>query len=96
MFETSVVRVRAVAAQRRFGVLAASVGAHSIVAIGIVLPSVSSVHFPAQAPSEIRLFRPVGSVQVPPPLGTPNANPKTGDSSDHAGTSKQWATDDCP
>jgi protein TonB len=76
MFETSVVRVRAAAAPRRFGLLSASVGFHSLVIIAAVAMTVASVDFPKKAPNEFTLFRPVAAPALPPALGAPHAVPK--------------------
>jgi protein TonB len=76
MFETSVVRVRAGAAPRRVGLLTASIAVHSLVIIGAIAVTVSSVDFPKKAPNEMLLFRPVAAISIPPALGTPHPAPR--------------------
>ena len=71
MFETSVIRVRVAAAPRRIGLLTASIAFHSLVIVGAVVMTLSSVSFPKKAPAEMDLFRPVPPVSLPPALGTP-------------------------
>ena len=69
MFETSVVRDR-VLARRRYGLLTASVVAHTLVVAGVVTASLSSVSFPRRAPNEMMTFNPIPAVSIPPPLGS--------------------------
>ena len=76
MFETSVVRVRAAAAPRRVGLLTASIAVHSLIIIAAVAVTVSSVEFPTRAPNEMRLFRPIAAISIPPALGTPHTAPR--------------------
>lgn len=76
MFETSVVRVRAAAAPRRFGLLSASIAFHSLVVVGAVVMTVSSVDFPRKAPNEMEIFRPLVQLSIPPALGVPHAAPR--------------------
>jgi TonB family protein len=72
MFETSVVKAR-VAAQRRVGVFAASIVAHTVVVTGIVAASISATSFPKNAPNEMARWMPVVTPDVPLPRGNPNA-----------------------
>jgi len=72
MFETSVVRVQARAADRRLGLLTISVVAHAAIIIAIVAAGLASVKMPNQAP--LQMTMPV-FMHVPPALGTPNARP---------------------
>jgi len=73
MFETSVVKER-VAPQRRVGVFAASIAAHTVVIAGVVAASISSVSFPKAAPMETIPLILVAAPEVPPlPRGNPNA-----------------------
>ena len=69
MFDTSLVRPRAVAAPRRVALLSASIAIHSAVAFAIVVTTVASVEFPEGAPRQMDVFRPVAGVSLPPPLG---------------------------
>ena len=71
MFETSVVRER-VAPQRRAGVFAASIAAHTVVIAGVVAASISNVSFPKSAPNEIL---PLVSIAPPPEMPMPRGNP---------------------
>ena len=73
MFETSVVRARAVAAGGRASLLTISVAAHSMAVIGAVVLSVASTEFPRVAPDEFVRVPEFVPVTVPPPLGSPNA-----------------------
>lgn len=74
MFETSVVRVQAKAAERRFGLLSVSLAAHAAAIIGVLAASVASVRLPDRAPNQMEMLR-IGFV---PPLqgGSPNGGPK--------------------
>ena len=69
MFDTSLIRPRAVAAPRRLALLTASIVVHSLVALAIVVTTVASVEFPAAAPRQLDVYRPVGGVTIPPALG---------------------------
>jgi periplasmic protein TonB len=71
MFETSVVRERVVA-QRRAGVFAASIAAHTFVIAGVVAASIGSVSFPKAAPNETLPFIAVPPPDLPLPRGNPN------------------------
>src|SRR5437763_4890842 len=73
MFETSMVRVQARAADRRLGLLTVSVGAHVAIIAGVVAAGLTSVRLPDRAPNQWTI--PV--VPAPPPaLGTPDARPR--------------------
>jgi protein TonB len=72
MFETSVVRAQAQAAQGRYRLLTASIVAHSAVIVGAVVVSIASVEFPAAAPKEYARVEYLTPVRIPPPLGNPN------------------------
>jgi len=72
MFETSVVRVQARAADRRLGLLTLSVIAHAAIIIAVVAAGLASVSMPNQAPPQMTI--PVFD-RVPPALGTPDAKP---------------------
>jgi protein TonB len=63
MFETSVVKARAVAAERRVGLLSASIFAHSFIGVALIVSSLSATNFPTHAPNQLELFR---AVQIPP------------------------------
>lgn len=78
MFETSVIHAQARAARGRFGLLTASIVAHTAVVFGAVAVSIASVDFPAVAPDEYRVAPVFVPVRIPPPLGNPNggAQPK--------------------
>jgi protein TonB len=68
MFETSHVATR-VAAQRRYGLLTASITIHSAVVMAFVFGTLSSLTFPTHPPSELpRYLEPI-RVTIPPPLG---------------------------
>jgi protein TonB len=72
MFETSVIRAEAKAATSRVSLLSASVFAHTAIVVGAVAMSIASVDFPAVAPDEYSRAPIFATVQIPPPLGTPN------------------------
>ena len=72
MFETSVVKAR-VAAQRRFGVFAASVIGHTVVVTGSLVASIASTSFPKNAPNEMARWIPVVTPDMPLPRGNPDA-----------------------
>jgi TonB family protein len=72
MFETSVVHAQAKAATGRFSLLSVSVIAHTAIVIGAVAVSIASVDFPAIAPDEYSRAPVFATVQIPPPLGTPD------------------------
>lgn len=63
MFETSVIQVREVAAERRFGLLSASIAAHSFVVVALIAASLSATNFPTRAPNQFELFR---AAEIPP------------------------------
>jgi protein TonB len=68
MFETSHVASR-VAAQRRYGLLTASISIHSAVVVAFVFGTLSSLTFPTHAPGTMgRYVEPI-RVAIPPPLG---------------------------
>ena len=73
MFETSVVRAEAKAATGRLSLLSVSVFAHTAIVIGAVAVSIASVNFPGVAPDEYSRAPVFATVQIPPPLGNPNA-----------------------
>jgi TonB family protein len=72
MFETSVVRVQARAADRRLGLLTLSVAAHAAIITAIVATSLASVKMPNRAPNQMTI--PIFD-HLPPALGTPDARP---------------------
>lgn len=72
MFETSVVRETAQPAEKRFGLLTASVAFHSIVILAAIVLSVASISFPKNAPNQISAYFREVSIPIPPPLGTPH------------------------
>jgi protein TonB len=69
MFDTSLVRPRAVAAPRRYALLSISFAIHSAVAVAVVVTGVATVEFPPAAPDQMELLRPVMAVSLPPALG---------------------------
>jgi len=74
MFETSVVRVQAKAAERRFGLLSVSVAAHVAAIAGVLAASLATTRLPDRAPNQMELIR---VAEAPPPmLGSPNGGPK--------------------
>lgn len=75
MFETSVIRVQARAADRRFGLLSVSLAAHAVVILGVLAASIRTVEFPSRAPNEYALPFMAAPVQLPPALGTPHPKP---------------------
>lgn len=75
MFDTSLVRPRAVAAPRRLALFSASVTVHSAVAFAILMTGIATVEFPDGAPPQMELLRPVAAVTLPPALG-PGGPPK--------------------
>ena len=72
MFETSVVRARTVAAERRVGLLSASIVFHSLAAVAIIFAGLRSVSFPTNMPTQKDMWRPAFIPAVPPPQGNPN------------------------
>ena len=72
MFETSVVREQAQAAEKRFGLLTVSVAVHSIVILAAIVLSVASISFPRNAPNQMSMYVRELPVTLPPPLGTPH------------------------
>lgn len=72
MFETSVVHVKARAADRRLGLLTLSVIAHAAIIVAVVAAGLASVSMPNQAPPQMTI--PVFD-RVPPALGTQEAKP---------------------
>ena len=72
MFETSVVRVRTAAAERRVGLLSASIAFHTFAAAAIIVAGLQSISFPTNMPNQKDLWRPVAIPVIPPPLGNPN------------------------
>ena len=72
MFETSVVRVKAAAAERRAGLLSASIAFHTFAAAAIVVAGLHSVSFPTNMPAARDLWRPAALPPIPPPLGHPD------------------------
>jgi periplasmic protein TonB len=75
MFETSVIQSQGAAARRRYS-LVSVIAAHSAVIVGGVAISLATIEFPSQAPDQFELLRPVASMAIPPPLGTPQGNDK--------------------
>src|SRR5438876_9445972 len=73
MFETSVVRVQARAADRRLALLTLSIGAHAAIISAVIAASLTSVRMPESAPKQMTL--PVFSAP-PPALGNPEARPR--------------------
>ena len=72
MFETSVIRVQARAADRRLGLLSVSIAAHAAIIAAIVATSLTTVKLPKDAPNQVTY--PVFE-HLPPALGTPDAKP---------------------
>ena len=72
MFETAVVRSRAV--DRRMSWLTLSLAIHSAAIAAVLMASLASVRLPEQAPKQMMPFI-LPSVTPPPALGTPNARP---------------------
>lgn len=70
MFETAVVRAQAESPQKKAGLFTASIVIHAAVILG----SVASVDFPHTSPDEHGQAPLLISVQIPPPLGTPEGN----------------------
>jgi len=73
MFETSTVRATAATAERRAGLLTVSVAVHSAVILAAIVAGISSIRFPTNAPNKIERLIPTMPVQIPPPLGRPDA-----------------------
>lgn len=73
MFETSVVRVQAMESRGKVSLLTISVVAHSAIVIGAIAMSIASVSFPKMAPDEFAQAPIFAVIQIPPPLGNPNA-----------------------
>jgi protein TonB len=73
MFETSVVRERVIGAERRMGLVTASVALHSLIIIAAIAVSLTNSGFPNHAPNQSEIFRPIPVVSLPEPLGHPRA-----------------------
>jgi protein TonB len=65
MFETAVVRERAVA-QRRYPLLVASVAVHSLIVVAVVAVGIHAVELPTHPPSEANIYIPVAPPPPPP------------------------------
>src|SRR5258708_3483454 len=76
MFETSVVREQTQAAEKRFGLLSASVAVHSVVILAAIVLSIASITFPKNSPNQMSSYMQVLPVTIPPPLGTPHRDPE--------------------
>jgi TonB family protein len=76
MFETSVIKARAVASPRRIGFLSASIGFHSFAAFAAVVLSVQATSFPTNAPNQLSVLMPSMPIDMRPPQGTETARPK--------------------
>jgi len=77
MFETSVVKAHAIAAQRRAGLFTVSVGFHSMIAVAAIAMSVQTSHFPINSPRQMASFNEIlPTVEPPLPKGNPAA-PRT-------------------
>ncbi|HEY3053582.1 MAG TPA: TonB family protein [Thermoanaerobaculia bacterium] len=64
MFDTSLIRPRAVAAPRRFTLLTASILLHTIVVVGALTLGVASTPVPPEPPRQLELYR---ATEPPPP-----------------------------
>lgn len=73
MFDTSIVRPRAIASQGRYGLLTASVVFHFALFAAAVSATIASTRLPNQAPDQMELYRPAEIPVIPPPLGRPDA-----------------------
>ena len=74
MFDTSIVRMGAVAAPRRMTLLTASLAIHSAAVIAAVSLSLASTTLPNDAPRQLEMFRTAElPATPPPPLGRPAA-----------------------
>lgn len=71
MFETSVVRERVIGAERRAGLVTASVALHSLIITAAIAVSLTNSGFPTHAPNQAEVFRPIPVVTMPEPLGHP-------------------------
>lgn len=69
MFDTSLVKSRAMAAPRRYGLLSASIALHSGLAVAAIAMSIATIEFPDRSPDQAEIFRPMATVVIPPPLG---------------------------
>lgn len=74
MFETSVIRERAIAAPRRAGVLSMSLAFHTLAAAAAVAMSVQTSSFPVDVPRQMSMLQEVMPLVEPPlPRGNPEA-----------------------
>jgi len=73
MFETSVVRAQTKAAERRVGLLSASIIIHASAIVAVFAASIATVGFPNTAPKQMTYL---AVEPPPPPLGSPNGGPK--------------------
>ena len=71
MFETSVINERAIAVQRKAGLLSMSIAFHSLVAAAAVTMSIQSWSFPLDAPRQMATLQMTPVVELP--KGNPNA-----------------------
>lgn len=76
MFETSMIRAKAVPSRGKYTLLTVSLIAHSAVIIGAITIGLVSVRFPINAPDEFARAPIFNVVQIPPPLGDPNGGAK--------------------
>lgn len=76
MFETSVVRARAVAAPHRYRLLTLSLAFHAVAIVAVITATLVSTRLPDDAPRQMStpLLMPV--ITLPPALGTPHAGPQ--------------------
>ena len=75
MFETSVVREQTQAAEKRIGLLTASVAVHSIVILAAIILSIAVIRFPPNAPNQMTKFFEPMKIVIPPALGVHHATP---------------------
>ena len=74
MFETAVVRPQTQAAERRVGLLSASVGAHTLAGVAIVIATLHSLNFPTRAPNQMAIFSPMPLIEIPVQKGDPHGS----------------------
>lgn len=76
MFETSVVRARAVAAPHRYRLLTLSFAFHAIAIVAVITATLASTRLPDEAPRQMSTPFLMPVIALPPALGTPHAAPR--------------------
>ena len=75
MFETSLVRARAIGSGHRYRFLTLSVAVHTCAIAAVIAASVASTRLPTDAPRQMEIPILMRPVSLPPARGTPDAKP---------------------